>query len=248
MRRMRASRRLGQAAAPPFSPLPRDKERAALHILHPVPMDQAAVEPASTAQWPSPCSTEPLAANEQNPFARLARLPPGLPPCISPSRFWYTPSSGLFTKNMRTAIRLLAVFTIGALLAPTARWASVRVQTEACACPPAACMCSGHRHTPGHTPACNMKDGGRCGIGSQDDYLSSALTTLNYMPTEYHWANPPAPWRFNHNLPDAIPLPSHSGFPTSLPVRLYNCRYAIDACRLRAGASRSIGRPKVKDP
>jgi hypothetical protein len=118
---------------------------------------------------------------------------------------------------MRLAIKFLAVLTIAALLTPIARWASLGIQAEACACPPTACMCSGHHHGSGQAPTCNMKDGGRCGIGSQDDYLSSALTTLVYIPTQHEWINPPAPWSINRAASDLSPLPSHSRIPDQPP-------------------------------
>ncbi len=175
------------------------------------------MEPASAAQWPAQCSAEPLAAIAQHLFAPTSTLAAKVPSLHLPVEILVHYAFGLANENMRTVIRFLAVFTIAALLTPGARWAAVRVQAEACACPPASCVCSGHRHTPGHISTCNMKDGGRCGIGSQDDYLSSALATLNYLPTEYAWANPPAPWRFNHDLPDAIPLPSHARIPDQPP-------------------------------
>ena len=91
---------------------------------------------------------------------------------------------------MRIAIRFLAILTIAALLAPGVRWASLRAPVEACACPPAACMCAGHHHAFGHIPICCMGNGGQCGLESHDSYLSSLLSTLIYVPTEHPWSNP----------------------------------------------------------
>jgi hypothetical protein len=126
-------------------------------------------------------------------------------------------SLGSQAKNMRIAIRFLAILTIAALLAPAVRWASLGAQAEACACPPAACMCAGHHHASGNTPICCMGNGGRCGMGSQDSYLSSALSTLVYMPTEHRWSNPLAPRSFGHNISDINLLPSHARIPEQPP-------------------------------
>jgi hypothetical protein len=118
---------------------------------------------------------------------------------------------------MRIATRFLAILTIAALLAPGVRWASLRAQTEACACPPAACMCAGHHHASGHTPICCMGKGGRCGLGSQDSYLASLLSTLIYVPTEHHWLNPIVPSSFGHDTSDMNLLPSHARIPEQPP-------------------------------
>jgi hypothetical protein len=118
---------------------------------------------------------------------------------------------------MRTATRFLAILTIAALLAPGVRWASLGTPAEACACPPAACMCPGHHHASGQHSICGMGNGGRCGLGSQDNYVSSALSTLVYLPIEHLWSNPPDPWSFNHNISDINLLPSHARIPEQPP-------------------------------
>ena|ERR1022692_589251 len=118
---------------------------------------------------------------------------------------------------MRIATRLLAVLSIAALLAPGARWASLGAQAEACACPPAACMCAGHQHGSGHLQICSMGNGGRCGIGSQESYLSSVLNTLAYMPTEHRWPNPLAPWSVGQIVSDISILPAHARIPEQPP-------------------------------
>src|ERR1035437_2900117 len=118
---------------------------------------------------------------------------------------------------MRIATRLLAVLTIAALLAPGARWASLGALAEACACPPAACMCAGHQHASRHLQICSMGNGGRCGIGSQESYLSSVLSILVYMPIEHRWSNPLAPWSFGHAVSDISLLPSHARIPEQPP-------------------------------
>ena len=162
-------------------------------------------------------SAEPLAASSQTyrPDETACRQGTLLP--TGHSQFLLQCLLGLTTINMRTTLQFLAVLTIAALLAPTARWASLRVQAQACACPPTVCACSGHQHTSGHASSCSMKDGGRCGIGSQDAYLSAALTTLTYMPTEFRWANPPAPWSINHAASGISLLPSHARIPDQPP-------------------------------
>ena len=86
---------------------------------------------------------------------------------------------------MRIAIRVLAILTIAALLAPSVRWASLRGPVEACECLPGACMCATHHHASGHTSDCCMGIGGRCGMGSPDSYLSSVLSTWIFVPSEY---------------------------------------------------------------
>ncbi|HMD86954.1 MAG TPA: hypothetical protein VKO18_19875 [Terriglobia bacterium] len=123
---------------------------------------------------------------------------------------------------MRIAIRFLVILTIGALLAPGVRWAFLRAPVEACACPPAACMCAGHHHTLGHIPICSMANGGQCGLESPDRYLSSLLSTLIYVPTEHPWSNPLAPWSFGHNPSDLNLLPSHVRIPEQ-PPRATSC-------------------------
>jgi len=118
---------------------------------------------------------------------------------------------------MRIAIRFLAVLIIATLVAPSVRWDSVRAPVEACACPPAACMCAGHHHVFGHTSICNMANGGQCGLESPDSYLSSLLSTLIYVPTEYTWSNPAVPWSFDHHASDLTLLPAHGRIPEQPP-------------------------------
>jgi len=115
---------------------------------------------------------------------------------------------------MRTAIRFLALLAIAALLAPGVRWASLRAPMEACSCSPGACMCAGHHHASG---SCCMGKGTQCGWGSADSYLASILSTLIYVPTEHHWVNPLAPWRFGHDTSDLSLLPSHVRIPEQPP-------------------------------
>ena len=118
---------------------------------------------------------------------------------------------------MRTAIRFLAIVTIAALLVPAMRWASLRGPMEACACPPAACMCKNHSHAFGSVPSCCKGKGGQCGLESHDSYLSSILSTLIYVPTEHHWANPLAPWSFGFHTSSLSLLPSHVRIPEQPP-------------------------------
>jgi hypothetical protein len=118
---------------------------------------------------------------------------------------------------MRTATRFLAVLSIAALLAPGARWASLRAPAEACACAPAACRCANHHHAFGHIPICCMANGGQCGWVSHDTYLSSVLSTFIYVPTEYPWANPSAPWSYGHDTMDLSLMPSHARIPEQPP-------------------------------
>jgi hypothetical protein len=126
-------------------------------------------------------------------------------------------SSGFHAENMRIAIRFLAVLTIAALLAPSVRWASIGDAAEVCTCPPGACMCPGHHHLAGHTPLCCMGHGGQCGFESQDSYLASILGTLIYMPAEYLWSNPLAPWSCGYETPELNLLPSHARIPEQPP-------------------------------
>ena len=118
---------------------------------------------------------------------------------------------------MRIAIRFLAVLTIAALLAPGVRWASLHGAVEACTCPPAACMCPGHHHAPGQNSKCCMAKGGGCGLVSHDNYLSSLLGTLIYVPTEHPWSIPTAPWSLGHQTSDLNLLPSHVRIPEQPP-------------------------------
>ena len=147
---------------------------------------------------------------------RLTRASP-LESHSIPPKICYNAFSGFPTEDMRINIRFLAILTIAALLAPGVRWASLRAPTEACACPPAACMCPGHHHALGHTAMCGMANGGQCGVGSQDSYLSSILSTLIYVPTEHPWANPLAPWSAGYKTSELNPLPSHARIPDQPP-------------------------------
>jgi hypothetical protein len=118
---------------------------------------------------------------------------------------------------MRIAIRFLVILTIGALLAPDARWAFLRSPGEICACPPAACMCAGHHHALGHAAMCGMVNGGQCGWESHDSYLSTLLSTLIYVPTEHPWSNLLGPWTFSHTTSGLNLLPSHMRIPEQPP-------------------------------
>lgn len=118
---------------------------------------------------------------------------------------------------MRIAIRFLAILTIAALVAPSVRWASLRAPAEACACPPAACMCPGHQHTMGNTPICCMANGGQCGLGSHDSYVASLLSSMIYIPTEHSISNPLAPRSFGHAASDLSLAPSHVRIPEQPP-------------------------------
>ena len=118
---------------------------------------------------------------------------------------------------MRIAIRFLAILTIAALLAPGVRWASLGGSLEACACPPAACLCVHHRHAPGQGPTCCMGKGGQCGLESHDSYLSSILSTLIYVPTEHRWSNPLVPSSGGYENSELNLLPSHARIPEQPP-------------------------------
>lgn len=196
---------------------------------------------------PPKCGTEPLAASSKTPSPRRTPLPPRHPPrshrriCTSrarplrgssfdlqtrfprrdrstPPKICYNDSAGLQTDDMRiAAMRFLAILTIAALLAPGVRGSSVRAPVEACACPPAACMCAGHHHAFGHIPSCCTGNGGQCGLESHDSYLSSLLSTLIYVPTEHPWSTPLAPWRFGHDASGLSLLPSHARIPEQPP-------------------------------
>lgn len=133
------------------------------------------------------------------------------------AKICYNSFSGLQTENMRTALRFLAVLTLAALVAPSVRWASLRTPVETCACPPAACMCSGHHHAVGHAAMCGMANGGQCGLESHDNYLGSLLSTLIYVPTEHPWANPLAPRICRHDTSDISLLSSHVRIPEQPP-------------------------------
>lgn len=118
---------------------------------------------------------------------------------------------------MRVATRFLAILTIAALLAPGVRWASLQGGMDASACAPAVCMCPFHHGTSGQPMSCCMGKGAKCGMGSQDSYLSSLLSTFIYVPTEHPWANPLAPSSFSHNTSDLSLLPSHAKIPEQPP-------------------------------
>jgi hypothetical protein len=135
----------------------------------------------------------------------------------TPPKICYNDSSGFQVKDMRIAIRFLAILTIAALLAPGVRWASLRAPVEACACPPGACMCACHHRAFGRTPICCMANGGQCGLESHDSYLASLLSTLIYVPTEHPWSNPPATWSLGRDTADLSLLPSHARIPEQPP-------------------------------
>ena len=129
----------------------------------------------------------------------------------------YNGFSGLQTKDMRTAFRILAILTMGAMLAPSVRWASLRGPVEACECLPGACTCATHYHASGHKSGCCMGMGGHCGMGAQDSYFSSVLSTWIFVPTEYAWSNPPATSSFGHDAAHITLLPSHVRVPEHPP-------------------------------
>jgi hypothetical protein len=135
----------------------------------------------------------------------------------APPKICYNDFSGFPTEDMRIAIRLLAILTIAALLAPGVRWASLRAPAEACACPPGACMCASHHHALGSIPSCCMGNGGPCGLESHDSYLSSILSTLIYVPTEHSWSNPLTPWSCGYESLELNLLPSHARIPEQPP-------------------------------
>lgn len=128
----------------------------------------------------------------------------------------YNHFSGSPEKNMRIALRFLAVLTIAALLAPGVPWTSLRASVEGCPCAPAVCRCA-HHHADGHLPGCSMGKSGQCGLESHDSYLSSILSTLIYVPSEQHWASPLAPLSFGHETSDSNLLPSHRRIPEQPP-------------------------------
>jgi hypothetical protein len=125
--------------------------------------------------------------------------------------------SRLANKDMRIAARFLAILSIAALLAPGVRWAILGIQGEACACPPAACMCVSHQRAPGQVPICCLGKGGHCGLESHDNYLSTLLSTLIYVPTEHHWWHPLAQWNCGYEESDLNLLPSHARIPWQPP-------------------------------
>jgi hypothetical protein len=118
---------------------------------------------------------------------------------------------------MRIAIQILAILAIAALLAPDLRWAFPTAPAEACACPPQACMCAGHHHASGHPEMCAMANGGRCGISAPDDYLSSTLGMMIYMPIVHTWSNPVVQSFFDSRNAANQPLPSHARIPDQPP-------------------------------
>lgn len=150
-------------------------------------------------------------------FVCRIRLPRG--DCFPLPKSCYNGISGSQAEDMRITIRLLAILTMVALLAPSTRWASLRSPAEecACSCPPGACRCAGHHHPPGHLPGCCAGKGGKCGMDSQDNYLASILSTLIYAPTEHPWWNPLAPWSCDHDNSHLSLLPSHVRIPEQPP-------------------------------
>ena len=130
-------------------------------------------------------------------------------------RICYNLSSG--STSMRTANRIIAILSIAALLSPALRLASIGVQVQACACPPAACMCVGHRHSPGHVSICCLGNGGSCGMESHDNYLAALHSLLAYVATEFLWANPLLPAISGHYTSPLSLLPSHPRVPDQPP-------------------------------
>jgi hypothetical protein len=124
---------------------------------------------------------------------------------------------GFFNHKAMTCIsRFLAVVSIAALLAPGVRWIAPAGPADTCACPPAVCVCIGHHHVPGKL--CCMGKSGRCGLGSQDDYVNSLLRTLIFMPAEHHGWGPTLPWIYSSSVTELAVLPSHARIP-ELPPR-----------------------------
>jgi hypothetical protein len=123
---------------------------------------------------------------------------------------------GLTDNDMRIARRFIVLLAVVALLAPGIRWASLGLNADACACPPASCMCVGHHHGMG---SCCMGKGGHCGLGSQDEYLNSLLSMSVYLPTMHSCSNPDLPWSFGSSPAIFSVLPSHARIP-ELPPRI----------------------------
>ena len=121
------------------------------------------------------------------------------------------------TTNMRSAIRFLAVVTIAALLAPSARWVAPSPLEQACACPPGACMCAGHQHGRGGVGVCCLDKGGQCGWQCPDSYLSALLGSLIYMPAEHPWWNSVAVSNTGRDVTIPDLLPSHARIPEQPP-------------------------------
>jgi hypothetical protein len=118
---------------------------------------------------------------------------------------------------MRIAIRLLATLTIAALLAPNLRWLHSYSPVEACSCPPNACMCSGHHHVSGAGGRSCMGQGHHCGVHSHDEYVSTLLSTLIYVPTEHLWLDPLAPRCLDRGATVLSELRSHVRVPEHPP-------------------------------
>jgi hypothetical protein len=78
-------------------------------------------------------------------------------------------------------------------------------------------MCASHHHVLGNIPSCCMGNGGQCGLGSYDSYLSSILSTLIYVPTEHPWSNPLTPWSCGYESLELNLLPSHVRIPEQPP-------------------------------
>ena len=140
-----------------------------------------------------------------------------MPIGLKPATICLQASKGLQAEQMRTATRFLAILTLAALLAPSVRWASLRISLDDCACPTGACMCATHHQAHGHIPSCCQGKGGQCGMESHDSYLSSILSTLIYVPTEHLWWNPLAPWSFGRDASDISLLPPHTRIPEQPP-------------------------------
>ncbi len=62
-----------------------------------------------------------------------------------------------------------------------------------------------------------MGKGGLCGLYSRDSFLTSALSTLIYLPTELNWVNPFMLLRFDPAAPELSLLPSHVRIPKQPP-------------------------------
>ncbi len=173
--------------------------------------------PTNTLAAKAPSSKQYCSHNEFQEISLHSFPILNAPHRSAPPKMCYNHISGFQTEDMRIAIRFLAILTIAALLAPGARWASLRGPMEACACPPAACTCAGHHHALGHMASCCMGNGGLCGLESHNDYLNSLLSSLIYEPTEHPWSSPLAPWSFGHDTSDLSLLPSHAPIPEQPP-------------------------------
>ncbi len=134
--------------------------------------------------------------------------------CISHPFLLFKTLLGKPRIEMRYAVCFLTVLMIAALLVPSAPWALLRANGDACMCPPAACHCATHNHG---SASCCMGKGGLCGLNSPDNSLASTLSTLIYVPTEHPWADPLMPSAFEQGTSELNLLPSHVRIPEQPP-------------------------------